>query len=200
MDHDYGLAPNPFGQYCTLAVCKPQVRRNPYIRIGDWIIGFGSVNLGNENKLIYIMQIDEIISMNDYWNDNRFEYKKPILNGSLVQLYGDNFYHQNDKGMWVQENSAHSNTDGSTNFQHLETDTGGENVLISQKFVYFGDSCVDVNKKFEEVIPAGRGIKRSSISEEIGEEFIGWVISKYAIGIHGDPISWKDHKQGELFL
>jgi hypothetical protein len=37
---DSGFAPNPFGEYCTLACCKPQIRKRA--RVGDWIVGCGS--------------------------------------------------------------------------------------------------------------------------------------------------------------
>src|SRR5262245_31415483 len=34
---DYGFAPNPFYGFCTLATCKPDIRRTA--DIGDWIVG-----------------------------------------------------------------------------------------------------------------------------------------------------------------
>ena len=37
LDHDYGLAPNPFGGVITLAVCKGDIRRNKNLDVGDWI-------------------------------------------------------------------------------------------------------------------------------------------------------------------
>ena len=37
---DYGFAPNPFFSTCTLATCKPKIRRTA--SVGDWIIGTGS--------------------------------------------------------------------------------------------------------------------------------------------------------------
>lgn len=43
VEHDYGLAPNPFGGYCSLAVCKPGIRGNENLKIGDWIIGTGEI-------------------------------------------------------------------------------------------------------------------------------------------------------------
>ncbi|MBC6697349.1 Nmad2 family putative nucleotide modification protein [Hymenobacter puniceus] len=39
---DTGDAPNPYGGVCTLAVCKPAIRRTA--QIGDWILGTGSKN------------------------------------------------------------------------------------------------------------------------------------------------------------
>lgn len=39
---DDGAAPNPFWGTCTLAICKPDIRRTA--NIDDWIIGTGSKN------------------------------------------------------------------------------------------------------------------------------------------------------------
>ena len=39
MIYDTGFAPNPFWGYCTLATCKPGIRRPA--EQGDWIIGSG---------------------------------------------------------------------------------------------------------------------------------------------------------------
>ena len=67
---DTGFAPNPFDNFCTLATCKPRIRKNA--KIGDIIIGTGSKsNVGND-KLIYAMKITERMNYNDYFNDNRF--------------------------------------------------------------------------------------------------------------------------------
>ena len=43
---DYGFAPNPFFGVCTLATCKPIVRR--VAAIGDWIVGTGSKANGRQ--------------------------------------------------------------------------------------------------------------------------------------------------------
>lgn len=144
LDHDYGLAPNPFGSYCTLAVCKSNIRKNKNLVIDDWIIGTGSKALNCEHHLIYTMQVQEIITFDQYWKDERFAYKKPVLNGSLVQMYGDNFYHKDEAtGNWIQEESAHSIVDKEA---HLEADTSGERVLISKKFWYLGNATFSPNK------------------------------------------------------
>jgi hypothetical protein len=42
LDHDLGLAPNPFGKFCTLTVCKPKIRNSKKLKLGDWVIGTGS--------------------------------------------------------------------------------------------------------------------------------------------------------------
>jgi hypothetical protein len=192
VEHDFGLAPNPFGGYCTLAVCKGQIRNNKKLSIGDWIIGFGTKSLGVPMKLIYAMRVDEIITFDNYWNDVRFAYKKPLVNGTLVQMYGDNFYHT-ENGVVIQENSAHSRKDGTENKGHKRKDVDGKKVLISKYFYYFGDACVDIPAQFKSIIGAPRPIKSSNIPDDVKEPFINWLDSNYQQGILGDPISWSIH-------
>ena len=37
---DDGAAPNPYGGVCTLAICKPNLRK--IAKVDDWIIGLNS--------------------------------------------------------------------------------------------------------------------------------------------------------------
>ena len=194
LDHDYGLAPNPFGEYCTLAVCKGKIRSNKNLSVKDWIIGTGSKSLSAEHKLIYVMQVDEIITFDEYWEDERFQYKKPVLNGSLVQIHGDNIYHKDKKtGEWIQENSAHSGKDGCLNQEHLEADTKGKNVLISEHFFYLGNKAASIPVAFLKINTDSRDMMYKSIDEAFGKSFIEWVESNFKQGLNGDPISWKDY-------
>lgn len=193
--HDFGLAPNPFGGYCTLAVCKPTIRAHKQLRDGDWVIGTGSMKLKTLHRLIYVMQVEEKLTFNEYWDDPRFQYKKPILNGSLVQMYGDNFYHQAlHSKRWIQEDSAHSLQNGKTNKKHLKLDTTGEYVLIARIFYYFGDKAILIPIKYRDVCCEGRNMKGHSIPAKVAEGFINWVQKKYQTGIHGDPINWSRYK------
>ena len=68
--HDTGFAPNPFFEYCTLATCKPGIRRSA--RVGDWIAGIGSVQRGQEGKLVFAMRVAETMCFDEYWHDSRF--------------------------------------------------------------------------------------------------------------------------------
>ena len=52
---DLGLAPNSFHGVCTLAVCKPKIRRTS--RVGDWILGTGSKTRGRQGRVVYAMQV-----------------------------------------------------------------------------------------------------------------------------------------------
>ena len=200
VEHDFGLAPNPFGGYCTLAVCRGQIRGNKRLNLGDWIIGTGSKALeklsGKESlhHLIFAMKVEEVITFDDYWSDERFQYKKPIVNGSLVKMYGDNFYHRDSVSQkWIQENSAHSLADGSCNKNHLKRDTKSENVLISRSFYYFGDKCPLIPKEYWEVCSEGRNVKSVNIPANKAEALIAWLSENFNIGINGNPINWKVH-------
>lgn len=198
LDHDYGLAPNPFGKYCTLAVCKSSIRKNRNIEIGDWVIGTGSARLGNLYHLIYAMKVEEKLTTQGYWDDERFAYKKPQVNGSLAQMYGDNMYHRDPENEnWIQENGAHSSEDGTANCEHMDRDVGGEFVLISSQFYYLGDASIEIPEKFQAVCTKGRDMMWKKIPEEVKPDFILWITQNFSIGIHGDPISWKEHITGE---
>jgi len=202
IEHDYGLAPNPFGGYCTLAVCKPKIRKSTYLNIGDWIIGTGSRSLEKATKekyigkLIYAMKIDERINFNQYWNDERFQYKKPVPHGSLSNMYGDNIYYSDEQNVFHQIDSAHSNEDGSINKQHLKRDTEGKNVLISNTFYYFGENAPIIPKLFRNICHAGIGEKK--IVENEATDFIDWLTANFKKGIHGDPVNWIKYKQLKL--
>lgn len=203
LEHDYGFAPNPFHGILTLATCKPKIRNNKNLRIEDWIIGLGSVSMGNLDKLIFAMQVEEIITFDQYWNDKRFECKKPILNGSLVQLYGDNVYHTDPKtNEVIQEKCAHSNDDNSVNLDHKNRDVSGINVLLSHRFYYFGDNCPEIPDEFS-YIKLGSKIRHLQFKDLIGKDkeindFISWIESNYNVGIHGDPCNWKEYNLPKL--
>ena len=103
---DFGFAPNPFPPYCTLATCKPVIRS--HAKIDDWVLGVGSAaqNSTMNHRLIYAMQVQEILTYDEYWNDERFYYKRAVMNGSKRQNYGDNFYHSNKvSGKYKKKNS-----------------------------------------------------------------------------------------------
>lgn len=182
---DYGFAPNPFGGICTLATCKPKIRR--YSDIGDWVIGTGTKPYNLEGRLIYAMQVSEKMTFDEYWNDPRFQYKKPIFNGSLKQTYGDNIYYKASSTEWHQENSHHSYEGGEINYLNLRRDTKSNNVLISHNFYYFGINNIEIPEEFvEEVCMKTQG--RKKVKPKIAEKFILWLQENNEPGYNGDPI------------
>lgn len=145
VEHDIGFAPNPFFGVCTLAACKPRIRRAA--DIDDWVVGVGGKEGKTDNphrgRLVYAMKVDEKLTFDQYWNDERFLVKRPSFKGSLVQAQGDNAYHH-VSGSWRQEKCRHTHTDPNVTKQHLERDTGCDDddaadaVLISRHFLYLG--------------------------------------------------------------
>lgn len=198
IDHDYGLAPNPFGNYCTIAVCKPNLRKSQNLNIGDWIIGTGSKSLEKSSglkcvsRLIYAMQVSEIIDLNSYWLDSRFQYKKPVMNGTLRTIFGDNFYYLNDDKKWAQIDSAHNNIDGKFNDEHFRKDTGGKNALISEVFYFFGQNAPALPISLLGVCHTTQGLK-IVYPEELADLFLEWLHSNFEPGVQGLPISWLNY-------
>jgi len=168
---DFGFAPNPFHGRCTLATCVPRIRASA--QIGDWIMGVGGSRLRATEKCIYLMKVSEILTFNDYWSDPRFSLKRPVRNGSLVMMVGDNVYHQEaGNDAWIQSDSHHSNPDGTINQQNLERDTSSENVLVSDHFYYFGKSAPTVN--FGPIdYKNHRGHSKKRLSDDNVADFIG---------------------------
>lgn len=142
---DFGFAPNPFHGVCTLATCKPDIRKAA--RVGDWVLGIGGCNMRSAaRKCILLMKVTEKMDFQHYWDDPTFNLKKPLRNGSRVQMLGDNIYHKDQAGNWIQEDSHHSNPDGSPNSSNLKRDTEkSDTVLISNYFLYFGDAAIPID-------------------------------------------------------
>jgi hypothetical protein len=140
VDRDFGFAPNPFHGFCTLATCKPGIRK--MARIGDWIIGMGGGNLKATGRCVFAMRVSEIVTYNEYWINPIYLDKKPVRNGSSRMMVGDNIYYLNPKSQkWHQADSHHSNADGSINPINLHTDTKSDKVIISRYFYYFGSKA-----------------------------------------------------------
>lgn len=196
--HDYGFAPNPFYGYCTLATCKPQIRAKA--NIGDWIVGTGAkLKYALTGHLIYAMRVDEILSFNGYWNDRRFACKRPLLNGSLKQLYGDNIYLYK-KGKWIQMDSHHSLPNGVPNPKNIARDISSDRMLISSRFVYFGSAAILIPKRFrpykktnEDLCCVRQGHR--ILSNDMATAFVGWLAEYDRWGLQGMPLEFSRHKK-----
>lgn len=186
---DYGFAPNPFNGYCTLATCKQVIRNTA--QVGDWVIGTGSKSTHNiPGRLIYAMRVSEKLEFNDYWNDSRFQVKKPHMNCSLKQAFGDNIYHF-DKvaNQWFQENSHHSYENGTINYNNLNRDTKHPFVLISNHFFYFGSNNVKIPDSLISVCATTQGHK-SNHDPRLVKGFIKWLERRFQPGLIGNPIQF----------
>lgn len=173
---DSGLAPNPFWDWCTLAVCTPN-HQGSAVKPGDWLAGFSPKDTGY--KFIYAMEVDECIHMNDYFNDPRFQAKKPRIIGSWKQRCGDNFYSQNSYGVWIQHpNPFHGGM--------LSTDTRNPYVFVAREFWYLGKARVETPNEFHVMI-GGRGA-RVNHPKGLPEKFKAWVRSTFSTGVADRPL------------
>jgi len=183
---DFGFAPNPFYGVCTLATCKPRIRR--IAKVGDWVLGFGSAERGSAvaSKMIYAMQVEAVRTFDEYWNSAEFARKKPIMNGSKMQNYGDNIYHHDENGEWIQENSHHSREGGVLEPKNLKKDTGTtDRVLISRKFWYWGGAAVALPASLQDLIH--RGINHSEKEARLTAQLEAWLAQQPSAGRIGNP-------------
>lgn len=176
---DFGFAPNPFHGVLTLATCKPGIRRNA--QPGDLIVGCGSAGNNQVGKAIFISRVSGKLSFDQYWSDERFLVKRPFFGGSLSRAYGDNIYHHDEIGSWVQERSHHSFQDGSVNTSNLERDTGSDSVLWCSEFVYYGRSAILIpqslrNLQGDDLYPSVRDY-RSNYSPEMIAAVEAWFLT-----------------------
>ncbi|UWQ85530.1 hypothetical protein K3726_15855 [Leisingera caerulea] len=186
--YDSGFAPNPFNGYCTLATCKPEIRKRAVI--GDWIIGTGSNKAGVRRGgfLVYAMRVQESLTFGEYWADPRFTRKKPNMFGSYRMACGDNIYRPRAEGGWHQLNSYHSRPDGTPYPKHINRDTSVDRVLISQDFVYFGAEGPPIpdELKAARIVLAGRGRRKVTDTDAIAA-FEAWLDDLGVRGFQGRP-------------
>lgn len=187
---DYGFAPNPFYGFCTLATCKPDMRKG--VAIGDWIIGTGSKSKTRDGRLVYAMRVSEILSFEQYWGDPRFRQKRPNWHGSLKQAFGDNIYYRHSKpGQWRQMDSHHSLINGGQNEANIDRDTKANKVLISDDFVYWGGDGPEIPEfRGHRICKKGMGHK-ANFPDVVVQEFIDWVRHLGNVGYCGTPLDWK---------
>ncbi len=192
--YDSGFAPNPFFEYCTLATCKPGIRR--HAQVNDWVVGTGSNAKGvrRGGHLVYAMRVTEILSTEEYWADPRFQAKKPDLYHNWIAASGDNIYEPIAPGQWRQLSSYHSQDDGSRREDHIERDTNVERILVSDDFVYFGGEGSQLPSRLQaggevDVLSMHRNYRRITREEAISA-FEDWIRSLGVTGFQGKPWDW----------
>ncbi|MGA1847291.1 hypothetical protein [Deferribacter abyssi] len=188
--YDSGFAPNPFWGYCTLATCKPRIRSAA--DIGDFIIGISPK--ADSNKFVFAMEVNEKLTFEEYFNDPRFERKKPKMDSiKFEERLGDNIYKPLGNGEFQQLYSLHSNEDGSENIETKKRDLSGKYVLISTNFVYFGSNAINLPDSLQELIVT-RGYK-SNFSDTVIREFLSFV-RKLPKSVQGMPKLYSKYSCG----
>ena len=193
LTHDTGFAPNPFWGILTLATCKPRIRLSK--RKGDWIAGFTSQTLCGdpvgEEKLVYLMEVGDKLSFSDYFNSPPYKKKIPDLRKSQgIFVAGDNIYRPTSPAPSLVNNfeQLENPYHGESNKQR---DLSGKFVLASSKFFYFGREALNIPPNIRPNIPKGQSANGNQTHDETAAlKFIEYIVSKYAVGIHGAPHSW----------
>ena len=78
LTHDTGFSPNPFFGYCTLACCKPDIRR--VAKVGDWIVGLALVQSDRDLEGAAIMtQVDDLTPASELFKGRQFDQEVIVL-------------------------------------------------------------------------------------------------------------------------
>lgn len=188
---DSGFAPNPFYGYCTLACCKPDVRR--CADLDDFVIGLTPWNKGLGNKVVYFMKVTEKIEKKDYFKDKRFKNKIPCNEDIFTKEgAGDN--------IWSYKNGIYVNitmNNRNLKLRHVKekeylADIGKNHenafVLISDNFFYFGGNAIESPSEFAwvKIGKNARGIRKNTGEKKI-ESLESFFIENYKKGINGYP-------------
>lgn len=170
--YDGGTAPRPYDGICSLAICKPKIRAAA--QVGDWIIGFRSRRPGD---VIYVMQVRERLTLGEYWLDPRFAGRRP--GGAHLP---DNIYQPAPEGGLQQvRNPVHGPG-------HAPRDCSGRNVLLGERFWYFGRNSVPLPNELMHLVHTTQGhvVHRGRKSDDV-ERLRQW-LAAWPPGMHGKPL------------
>lgn len=183
---DDGAAPNPFFGMCSLAICKPGIRR--VAKAGDWVAGLGSKNAPSgdlSGHLVYAMRVQEVLSLREYdfYARERWPHRIPNMQSNALQdRLGDCIY-DFSRGEPTQRSGVHGEG-------NVATDLGGENVLISEDFYYFGRQAKKLPEHLKSVCHQTQG-HRSNSNEPYFDQFVSWIRS--LTPSPGQLYGWPDH-------
>jgi Nucleotide modification associated domain 2 len=189
---DDGAAPNPFHGMCSLAICKPSIRR--VAAKGDWVAGLGSKNVPSgdlSGRLVYAMQVEEVVPMSEYDRRAPHEWDHRIpkpTSRDLADRLGDCIYDYSAGDPPYQRASVH----GPGN---LDADLSGENVLISADFYYLGSNAIPLPPDLLGICHQTQG-HRSNGNISFFDTFVHWVRGlKFGVGqLYGWPdtiVDWR---------
>ena len=160
--YDLGGAPNFEPPATTLTLCAPRVRR--YAELGNLALAFngnlvhgvsGRERHPERHSVRWAGIVAEAIPLADYWDDPRFEGKKP----GQSRGYPDNIYRPVNGGLDQVPNRTHGP-------EKMRNDIGGARSLVFQTVWYFGQTAPILPKHFGLRMNGGR---RTNLCWEINE-------------------------------
>lgn len=168
--YDNGAAPNPFWGFCTLVICKPVIRRTA--QVGDWIVGTGSRQNGFENKVVYVMEITQKMTMKAYDDYCKDQLPQKIPNWSseiFEEKVGDCIYDFSSIHPYIRK--------GVHDERNRHRDLGGEYALLSDHYYYFGNKPQVLPEYLKPIVRQGQGHKSTS-NNQYFHLFIDWILQK----------------------
>jgi hypothetical protein len=182
---DDGAAPNPFNGMCSLAICKPAIRRAA--QPGDWVAGFGSKYAPSgdmSGRLVYAMRVQEVMTLEAYDRaaPSRWPHRIPDIESPALQdRLGDCIY-DFSTGTPVQRPGVHD-------AGNKATDLAGDNVLISRDFYYFGSRAIRLPDNLRAILHQTQGHK-STCNAPYLDPFVRWLRTAAPDG--GQIYGWPD--------
>jgi len=131
---DNGGAPCVSNELLSLAICKPKIRKRA--KVGDLIVSFAAkaMKLNCEKpQMIWMAKVTQVVTMKEYYN--LYSERRDCIYDDNLNLLNNPFHY----------------------CSNIETDLGGENVLLSDDFVYFGVNHIDIDEIFLEIVPKVQG-------------------------------------------
>jgi hypothetical protein len=177
---------------CSLAICKPGIRR--VAEPGDWVAGTGSKGSpsgGLSGYLVYAMRVEEVLSLKEYDRQARERWPHRIPNLSSLDLserLGDCIYDYS-RGSPAQRPGVH-------NADNMRTDLSGENALVSRDFYYFGNRAIKLPDSLLPTCHQTQG-HRSNSNAPYFDRFVDWIrgLGVEPGQIHGWPdfeVNWRN--------
>ena len=188
---DDGAAPNPFHGLCTLAICKPTIRR--VAAPDDWIVGLGSRNAPSgdlSRRVVYAMKVQEVLTLADYDRQAPTKWPQRIPNfnsADMTDRLGDCIY---DFAVSppLQRRGVHG-------LGNRDVDLGGQNVLISKHYFYFGANAIPLPDDLHPICHQTQG-HRSTANQPYFDRFVAWITGLPLVPgqLYGSPdfiINWQ---------
>jgi len=182
---DDGSAPNPFHGMCSLAICKPSIRRTAHE--GDWVAGLGSREAPSgdlSGRLVYAMRVERVLSLQEYdlLAPKQWPHRIPDLTSpNLWDRLGDCIYDYS-QGRPRQRASVHRS-------QNIKKDLSGFNVLISRDYYYFGSRALRLPSRLLPICHQTQG-HRSKANGPYFALFVSWL---RGLGVSRGLLGWPDY-------
>jgi hypothetical protein len=185
--YDNGASPNPFWGFCTLAICKPQIRR--HAEVGDWVVGTGSMAspIGDvSGMVVYAMLVTEKMTMEEYDRFTQVEFP-----GKIPLKDSDDRRRDCGDSIYDYSTPIPSLRPGVHSEDNRSTDLSGYYVLLSNHFFYFGDSPEHLPETLLGIVKQGQGHK-SRANAQYFDDFVRWI---HSLGyspreLMGEPQGW----------